>query len=181
MYMFVFFFAECAELKPPVDEIVNQCRNGVLCLVDKLIERHSVSEGEAGHLLSVQICCVLKDVKGSIATSPFFECILSKLAEVLNSKEASKVMPSALRSVMQSALTEVYSSKIFQEQIMAEFLKLTAALPALAWNIIYLLIKEIFENAFIEICKKLRGPAIEACKIQSKDDFNHHSSQQVSH
>lgn len=107
-----------------MEEIINQCRTGVCSLlVNKLIEKYNANEGEAGHLLSVEISCVLKDVKCSIATSSFFECILAKLAEVLHSKAASKVMPSALRchaeftirSLLQLSLSRRNKDRIYED------------------------------------------------------------------
>lgn len=101
------------------------------------------------------------------------------LNEVLSAKSTSKAMPSAMRLEMQVALSAAYACEDFRQKLFEYFVKLTTAPPALAWNLIFCFLKETFDVAFIFVCKKLRGPAIEASKVHSKDDFNHYASHQV--
>jgi len=177
-FLFV-FRSDSAKLKPPVEEVLQHCKAQSMALIDKQIEKFSVPDGQPGHLFSVEVSTVLKDMKCSIEDSEFLSCVLEKVSEMLSSKNASKVMPSAVLFEMQCSMSKVYSCPEFRAKLMDNFLKMTPAKTSLAWNIIFCFIKDTFNAAFIYLCQKLRGPALEACRVRSKDDFNHHYSQQV--
>ena len=64
---------------------------------------------------------------------------------------------------------------------MDSFMLVTNTSKEMAWNIIFKFVQKMMDAAFISMCEKIRGPILQSNQLLSKDDFDHHLSQQVSH
>jgi len=149
-------------------------------ILDKVMSEFNADEGQPGHLLAVEVKSALGDLKANVENSEFLEVALSQIEGILSAKSKSKAMPSALRHVLQCEMSAMYSQSDVTNKLLDSFLKLTSAPQALAWNVIFIFLKKLMDVVFITMCQKIRGPALEAANVTSKDDFNHYLSQQVS-
>lgn len=176
----VALISDAVALKPSVEELISIAREKVPEILDKVMSEFNAAEGQPGHLLAVQVKSVVGDLKLNVENSEFLSVALSLIEDILAAKSRSKAMPSALRFVLQCELSVIYSKSDITKKLFDSFLKLTSAPQALAWNVIFIFLKKLMDFVFITMCVKIRGPALEAAKVSSKDDFNHYLSQQVS-
>ncbi|XP_034236667.1 uncharacterized protein LOC117642521 [Thrips palmi] len=172
---------DAAALKPSVQELIEISREKAPQLIEQVISEFNASEGEPGFQLALEIRSVLGDLKQNIHGSAFLTIVLSLIQEVLSSKARSKAMPSALRPVLQTELSKIYSDSDKRKKLMDTFLEVTTTKESIAWNIIFIFIKKVMDSTFITMCAKIRGSDLLSTKHLSKDDFNHHLSQQLVH
>lgn len=172
--------SDAAALKPPVEELMKISNDGAPQLLEQVISEFNASEGEPGFQLALEIRSVLGDLKQNIHGSEFLTLVLSLIQEILSSKARSKAMPSALRPVLQTELSKIYSDSDIRKKLLDTFLQVTNTSQHIAWNIIFIFIKKLMDFTFMTMCKTIRGPILQSTRYVSKDDFNHHLSQQVS-
>lgn len=172
--------SDAAALRPPVQELIKISHEKAPELIEQVISEFNASEGEPGFQLALEIRSVLGDLKQNIHDSAFLNTVLSLIQEVLSSKARSKAMPSALRPVLQTELSRIYSDSEIRKKLLDTFLEVTNTKESIAWNIIFIFIKKVMDSTFITLCAKIRGPDLQSTRYFSKDDFNHHLAQQVS-